>query len=307
MNERSPPLHSERTVPDPADPRAAARRPDWVPRGYRLEAAYGARLLVADWAAEALERAGFGLRSDGALHTSEVAGRRALLETHDGRILVRPFTHGGLLRFVTGRRFRDADRPFLELALSLWLAEHGVDTPPVAAARSRSANGFFHELALATRRIAGARDLESWIVDVRAGRKERASLRPVLRAFGALVARLHTLDFVHADLTTKNVLVEPRADDTPRLWLLDLDRSRFESPLTEATRRANLGRLWRFVDRRERRDARALTNADVMRFLAAYEPDRMRRRALWHTVAAERARADVWHRIGWALDRGPNS
>lgn len=285
------------------DPCAAARDSNWNPHGCRVLADDRGRIAIADWAAEELARAGFTLDADGDLRTSDVTGRKALVETPDGRILVRKFTHGGLLRFLTGRRFRDPNRPFVELALSMWLTERGIDTPPIAAARARKATGFGHDLALATRRIEGARDLESMLVDVRRGRAQRASLRPALRAFGVLVARLHAIGFVHADLTPKNVLVEPRAEVAPRLWLIDLDRSRVESQLPEHVRRTNLGRLWRFVDRREQRDGRALTRADVARFLCAYEPRRVERRALWRAVAAGRSRADVWHRIGWALDR----
>ena len=306
MSTRIPPSERRVASEPPArhvDPCVAARDPKWVPHGYRVLVQASGRVAIADWAAEELASAGFTLDVDGDLRTSDVAGRKALAETPDGRVLVRQFTHGGLLRFLTGRRFRDPNRPFVELALSIWLTERGIDTPPVAAARARKAPGYGHHLALATRRIEGARDFESMLVDVRGGRAQRASLRPALRAFGAMVARLHANGFVHADLTPKNVLVELRAEAGPRLWLIDLDRSRIESPLTAAVRRANLGRLWRFVDRREQRDGRALTRADVARFLRAYEPSRFERHALWRTVAAERSRADVWHRIGWALER----
>ncbi len=137
---------------------------------------------------------------------------------------------------------------------------------------------------------------------VRADRTQRASLRPLLAAFGAFVARLHALGFLHADLTTKNVLVEPRPDGVPRLWLLDLDRSRILAPLPATDLRANLRRLWRFVDRREERDGRALTRADVARFLRAYEPDRRRRHALWRDIAREHAHTKPWHRLGWTIE-----
>lgn len=274
-----------------------------IPPGYRVAESARGRIAVAAWAEAELARAGFALESDGALATSDLAGRKPLAQTADGRILVRAFTHGGLLRVLTGRRFRDPDRPFAELALSHWLAANGVDTPPVAAARARGARFFGHELAIATRRVENARDLESHLVDVRHGRAPRANLRPAIRAFGALVARLHALGFVHADLTPKNVLVEPRADGAPRLWLIDLDRSRVERPLAASTRRDNLRRLWRFVDRREARDGRALSRTDVARFLAAYAPDRGERRAIAREVAADHARAAAWHRIGWWLER----
>lgn len=274
-----------------------------IPPGYRVTSNARARLATAAWAESVLEQADFGLESDGALVASDVRGRRPLEATPDGSILVRRFTHGGLLRFLSRRRFHDAARPFTELALSTWLTAHGVHTPPIAAARSRAAFAFGHELALATRRIDGARDLESYFVDVRAGRRARRDLRTSLHAFGALVARLHEIGFLHADLTPKNVLVEERGGESPRLWLIDLDRSRVDVPLSEPKRRDNLRRLWRFVDRRERRDGRALTRADVARFLVAYAPDRARRRAIWRAVAADHARLASWHRAGWILER----
>jgi len=289
--------------PHSRDPFAGSPQRDAVPPGYRVIESARGRLAIADWAADELARASFALESDGDLRASEMTGRKALAQTADGRILVRHFTHGGLLRCLTGRRFRDARRPFVELALSAWLAANGVDTPPVAAARARRAAWFGHELALATRRIVGARDLESHFVDVRLRRAPRASLRASIRAFGALVSRLHALRFLHADLTPKNVLVEMRADGAPRLWLIDLDRSIVANALDPAQRRSNLRRLWRFVDRRERRDGRALSRSDVARFLAAYEPDRAARHTIWRAVAADHERAAGWHRIGWILER----
>ncbi|MBL8863325.1 MAG: hypothetical protein JNK02_15115 [Planctomycetes bacterium] len=273
-----------------------------IPPGYRVESDARGRLAVAAWAAPALAASGFTLHADGELVASDLAGRKALSATRDGSIVVRRFTHGGLLRVLTGARFADARRPFIELALSDWLTHQGVDTPPVAAARARRAPLWGHELLVATRRVAGARDLESLLVDVRAGRAGRARLRPALRALGRLVARLHALGFLHADLTPKNVLVEERAGAEPRLWLLDLDRSRVVRPLPARARHDNLRRLWRYVDRRERHEGQALTAADLQRFLAAYEPDRAARRALVRAIGAAHARRRVWHAAGWLLE-----
>lgn len=274
-----------------------------IPPGYRVTSSARGRLAIADWAERELGKAGFALEVDGTLVASDVSGRRTLEATPDGSILVRRFTHGGLLRFLSRRRFHDPARPFTELALSAWLAAHGIHTPPIAAARARAAFAFGHELAVATRRIEGARDLESWLVDVRARRTKRRDLGPLLRALGDLVRGMHALGFLHADLTPKNILVEVGSNAALRLWVIDLDRSRVESPLPEAARRDNLRRLWRFVDRRERRDGRALETSDVARFLVAYEPDREARHALWRAIAEQHARRAVWHRIAWFVDR----
>ena len=94
--------------------------------------------------AEALRTAGFGPdgthRADGGsvLLDAEESGREPLgrLEVGGRTCLARRFTHGGLARAVTGRRFRDPSRPFDELVLSEALRERGVPTPRVVAARA---------------------------------------------------------------------------------------------------------------------------------------------------------------------------
>ena len=119
-----------------------------------------------------------------------------------------------------------------------------------------------------------------------------------------LVCRLHELGFKHADLQPNNVLVEEplSADEEPRLWILDLDRSVYAEPLDSGDRRENLGRLARFVERRERERGACLTRADRMRFLRGYEPERSARFELWRALAAG-LRSSGRHGVGWKLER----
>ncbi|MFM7297861.1 MAG: lipopolysaccharide kinase InaA family protein [Planctomycetota bacterium] len=151
-----------------------------------------------------------------------------------------------------------------------------------------------------TRRIAGARDGGELLAEAARGALAVGERHGAFRAAGALVARLHALGFLHADLHPKNLLFS--ADGCA--WLLDLDRSRFEAALAPEVRARNLARLLRYVERRRARGEFALTRSDRARFLCAYEPDSTRRRAVLADVAREFGRTLRWHQLGWRLFGG---
>lgn len=253
-------------------------------------------LAVRRSALSALRSAGFDVESDGAARPSDLGGRTPLLEIDGGgaRFVVRSFTHGGLLRWLTGRRFFDPERPFRELLDSERLARAGVPTPVVIAARARRAPFAGWHLTLVTQRVETAIDL---------GRAWSEASDPVRRvllvAAGNLVARLHALGFVHADLHPRNLLVEECADAAQaRLLVIDLDRSTWRRSLSAAERRANLCRMLRYAVREYGCNAR-----DCARFLRAYQPDRAARHADWCAIEAAYLRTLRWHAGGWWFER----
>lgn len=276
-----------------------------LPSGYRWIQGDEGLLAVCSADAAELQELGFGPDSDGALMESDAVGRRPLEELRGSEetFLVRRFSHGGLLRWLTGARFRDPRRPFQELLLSCGLIERGVLTPRVIAARARR-TGFWWELSIVTARVRGAVDVGRWLAELRRGERSHHSIAEPLRAFGRLVRSLHEVGFHHADLQPNNVLVEeePASGEPPRVWILDLDRSKQEAELGEASRLSNLGRLSRFVDRRERERGACLTASDRMRFLGAYEVDRERRHRLWRSLSL-RSASSGRHGLGWMLER----
>lgn len=253
-----------------------------------------------------LQRAGFGPESDGTLRASDLTGRKPLLEIGAGaeRFVVRRFTHGGLWRFATGRRFRDPMRPFREIVLARHLEASGVKTVEIVAARARRVGVFGWELDLVSRRVEGTLDLGDLLGRARRGELGHAVIAVCAAALGLLVQRMHACGFLHADLTPNNVLVNATVLDgaDPTLVVLDLDRARTLETLDDRERRANLQRLYRFVARREERDGRALSRTDYARFFKGYDTGGERWKTDWRAIEAAHGRARIGHAIGWRLE-----
>lgn len=287
---------------------------DRLPPRYSVVEEGGCVLAWHDDFVDVLGAAGYGPRSRGAFVRSSLAGRQPLRELRPSggpRLLLRRFTHGGLLRPLTGRRYLDPERPFHELVLSDVLLRNGIATPRVAAAAARRPGfpaGLGWELEIVTLAVEGAVDLGHALAQAQGGRLARAVVRRIVRACGDLVGRMHRAGFLHADLQPNNLLVPEGAlaGGEPELTVLDLDRSRTAPHLSDSERVANLERLYRFVARHEERDGWALSPADLVAFLRAY------RRVLgagpewrddWRAVTARHLRDRKWHRLGRGLER----
>ncbi len=303
--------------------RAAARSVPGLPEGFlwreadpspRRSGLRRARLAIAADCAAALDAVGFNLEGREQLAPSDLTGRSALLEIPGptGRLLVRRYAHGGLLRWLTRARFADPDRPMRELRLAHALRASGFPTARVVAARARPATGWGWRLELVSERVEGARDLGTWLEALRERTIKTRERRSVARALGAMLARAHNLGLAHADLQPRNVLVVPRAGGW-ELLLIDLDRSELTARLNGTARHRNLARLFRAVVRREARGRPFLARADVMRVLASYraalaaDPGRAADvgtlHAEWNGVAHAHAAALRRHRLGWWLER----
>lgn len=273
---------------------------------FRTEALPHVWWAVLRSAEVSLARTGFGPEGDGALHVSGLVGRSPLFELADGhtRYVVRRFSHGGLWRFATGRRFQDPTRPFREILAARHLADQGVQTPRIVAARARRSAGFAWHLDLVTERIEGTLDLGELLGRARRGEVSTAVVSLLAAALGVLVRRLHGCGFLHADLTPNNVLAnaDVLTGAEPVLWILDLDRARIVAEPSDEDRRRNLRRLLRFVARREERDGRGLRRTDFARFLKGYDPSGATWKGDWRAISREHERSLAGHRLGWRLE-----
>lgn len=281
---------------------------DAMPSGYCVEDERDGVLVVREEFLSAFHEAGFRAGSGEPDRTSDLAGRKPLgeLRMSEQRFVVRRFHHGGMLRWVTGHRFADPQRPFRELSLSVRLRELGVATPEVIAARARRAAVGGWILDLVTRRVEEARDLAEWLEALREGGVGSTERRATIERVGAFVGRFHGLGLWHADLNPRNLLLDS-GEDGPGVQVLDLDRSVLSPDLGPAERRANLARLLRAVLRREGRGAPFLQAGDLGRFLRGYLAGAGDATASfaeeWRSVAEVHARSASTHRLWWRVEQ----
>ncbi|MFT7487029.1 MAG: tRNA A-37 threonylcarbamoyl transferase component Bud32 [Candidatus Paceibacteria bacterium] len=278
-----------------------------LPSGYFVDESPQGILALHVAVARAIHGTGYGPEHDGELCQSELSGRRPLfeLEAEGERFVVRRFSHGGLMRWVTGERYLNPERPFRELILSDTLRRAGIATPQVVAARARPASGGGWYLDLVSRRIDGTTDLGFLLGQARLGKLQVGPKRALLRALGALVRQMHRHGFLHADLTPTNVLVNSGVVDgeEPELWVIDLDQSEVKKKPSRMEVSRNLRRLFRYVSRREGDTGRGMSRTDYARFMSAYEPERERRRDILRSVHTAHRRRRLYHGLGWFFER----
>ena len=278
-----------------------------LPDGYGVEESESGVLAVDLKVATLLNEAGLAADSGPRTSESELVGRRPLREivTAEGVFVVRNYVHGGLARWITGERFADPERPFHELVLSHRLSELGINTPRIVAARARKAKLGGFNLDLISRRVTGLISLTRLIGVAERGEVPLAELKRVAEAVGVLVRGFHEHGFLHADLTTENVLLVEASlsEDAPRFCTLDLDRSEFVSDLTDAVRRKNLHRLYRCIVRRTSHTRSVSVPSLCARFLRGYEASPEKRKADWNALAALVERARRLHSLGWLMER----
>ncbi len=247
---------------------SGARDDARVPDGYVRVAVHGVEAVAAAPYAAAVRAA---LRRGtlyewAAAHPErrELAGRAPAyavpLPGSGAEVVVRHARHGGLLARVTGDRFL-RPRAAHELRVALRLARLGVPTPDVVAYVVYPAGRLLRRADVATRLVAGARDLAAALADPDPGVHARAlaATRDLLRLLAASGAR-------HPDLNIKNVLVAER-DGAMRAWVIDVDRVRFGRPGAD-TATPNLRRLRRSLEKLRPRLAPGAAD-DALRFLMA--------------------------------------
>ena len=266
-----------------------------VPEDYRVERGDRHVLVVLSTERESVGASGILDGFPRGVESVSVRGRGTMfrIPLRSGSALVRPARHGGLLRSVTGDRFRDPLRPVRELALTASLVREGVPAPqPIAAVAVK--RGGFHRLYYVSREVAG-RDLYAFLT----GDASANARAEVLRRAGALIRSLHERGVLHTDLHPKNLFV---AEGTGEVLVLDLDQTdRGERPGREAMLR-NLVRFYRFGRRREDLgEGRGWSGDELRALLEGYAGGD--RGDLEAEILRSYRRGSWLHRIGWRLEK----
>ena len=202
-------------------------------------------------------------------------GRTPLLSVllnNGEKMVVRHYSHGGLLRFLTRDLYLSGSRSFEELALTEEIRSAGISTvQPVGAVHHRVLP-FFYKAYFLSLEVPDGEDLAHYFLKIgsQPSREILAEKRRTIHSVGLLVRQFHRAGFFHRDLQLKNILV---AGDRPHL--IDFDRSYRKKVLTLRERINNLLRLNRSVEK-WKRFGLPLTRTDRWRFFLAYsegDPD----------------------------------
>jgi hypothetical protein len=146
---------------------------------------------------------------------------------------------GGLLAKLWRGRYPSAERLVATLEASARARQRGVPTAaPIALIVAAGARGFARG-AMAFEEIDGAEDLARKTIR---GAATPADLEATIYA----VRAMHDRGVLHPDLNLGNVLLRPRRDGPPQVFLIDFDRATFPpGSLPFAARQAALRRLER--------------------------------------------------------------
>ncbi len=137
-------------------------------------------------------------------------------------MVLKPFQRGGLIGKFNRDRYictRVGDgRAMREFTLLDWMRTQGLPVPLPVAARHRP-SGLFYRADLITERIPEARPLAEVL-------QERTLQEPSWRGIGAVIGQMHSLGVHHADLNSRNILLNA----SERAWLIDFDKCKRRAP-----------------------------------------------------------------------------
>ena len=214
-------------------------------------------------------------------------------------MVVRRYSHGGLLRGITRDLYLFGSRSFREAALTEEIRTSGIPTVKPVGAIHHRVFPFFYRAHLLSLEIPSARDLAQYLQEVgpRPSGETLSAKRKVIRSAGLLLRQFHRSGFFHADLQLKNLLV---AED--KLFVIDFDRSYRKEKLSNSEGVKNLLRLNRSADKWNRRGL-GITRADRVRFFLAYAGDDKTIRQEARRALRRYSRRSLFHRMIWSLER----
>jgi tRNA A-37 threonylcarbamoyl transferase component Bud32 len=215
------------------------------------------------------------------------------------RMVLRQYSHGGLLRDMTRSLFLFGSRSFRELALTEKIRSCGIPTiQPIAAIHQSILWPLYHAYLLSLE-IPHSKDLIQYFQEI-GSHPSRDNLflkRKTIRSVGLLLRTFHQSGFFHGDLQLKNILV---AGD--QLFLIDFDRSYQKTMLSIRERMKNLLRLNRSVEK-WKRVGLPITRTDRWRFFLAYagedEPIQKVMKKAMRTYSVRH----LFYRLGWILEK----
>ena len=193
-----------------------------------------------------------------------------VIPLEDGKNMVlRQYSHGGLLRAITGSTYFFGSRSFRELTLTEEIRSCGIPTILSIGALHQRIFSSFYQAYLLSLEVPRSKDLIQYLQEIgdHPSREKLFQKRKIIHHIGLLIRQFHQAGFFHGDLQLKNILL---AGD--QIFLIDFDRSYRRQNLSIRERMKNLFRLNRSVDKWKCLGL-PITWSDRRRFFLAYAGD----------------------------------
>jgi len=215
------------------------------------------------------------------------------------RMVLRQYSHGGLLQAITGNLYFFGSRSFQELVFTEEIRACGIPTIPSIGAIHHRIFFPFYQAYFLSLEVPRAIDLIQYCQEIGAhtSRENLLLKRKTIRSVGLLIRQFHQAGFFHGDLQLKNILV---AGD--QLLLIDFDRSYRKPTLSIRERMRNLLRLNRSVEKWKRL-VLPITRTDRWRFFLAYAGDDKKIREAMERALQTYSLRFLSYRFGWALQK----
>lgn len=192
-------------------------------------------------------------------------GRRPVVSGVLGgvRVVVKRIYHGGVLACIGRDAFLTSRRARLQVELAEYLSQRGIATAPVVFTSWRRTRGFVRCEA-GFEEIPGGIDADQYFF----GRSTLPeSWESHASEIGTLVARLHQIGFLHADLNLMNFLFGRDG----RTYILDLDKTNLpKRSLSNRQRDRNLDRLERSIRKQGRTHLASVVEGIIRRIRFSY-------------------------------------
>jgi len=215
------------------------------------------------------------------------------------RMVLRQYSHGGLLRALTGKLYLFGMRSFRELALTEEILSCGIPTVPCIGAIHHRIFYPFYQAYFLSLEVPRAVDLIQYFQEMGTSPSLENLLmkRKTIRSVGLLIRQFHQSGFFHGDIQLKNILV---AGD--QILLIDFDRSYRKVTLSIRERMKNLLRLNRSAEKWKRLGL-PITRTDRWRFFLAYAGgDKKIREAMERAIRNYLLRI-LFYRFGWTVEK----
>ncbi len=215
------------------------------------------------------------------------------------RMVLRKYSHGGLLRFLNRDLFLFGARSFKELSLTEEIRSSDIPTIQPIGAIHQIVTDPFYRAYLLSLEISPAKDLIQYFQEngPSFSRESLLHKRKTIKAAGFLLRQFHQRGFYHRDLQLKNLLV---AGD--QVLIIDFDRSYRKKILSVRERVKNLLRLNRSVEK-WKHSGLPITRTDRWRFLMAYAGEDQEIRKAIQRALLTYSIGLLFHRIGWFFQK----